>query len=61
MSGVVVLLTNLSQYLKRNVFDDKLTYDEVIDKFDIDVEDNFNFTTIEEMIDYFPKSSFRDY
>lgn len=37
---------NLSQYLKKNVFDAKLTYDEVIDMFNIDVQDNFDYTSI---------------
>lgn len=54
---------NLSKYLKKNVFDAKLTYDEVIVKFDIDVQDSFNFSTIEDKIndmrisDYFNRVS----
>ena len=39
--------SHFSQYLKKEVFDSKLTYDEVVDKFNIDVQDNFNFSTIE--------------
>jgi hypothetical protein len=37
---------HLSQYLKKNVFDAKLTYDKVIDMFNIDVQDNFDYTSI---------------
>ena len=37
---------HLSQYLKKNVYDAKLTYDEVIDMFNIDVQDNFDYTSI---------------
>lgn len=41
--------THLSQYIKKNIFDKGLTYDVVIDMFNIDVQDNFNYSSIEEM------------
>jgi hypothetical protein len=39
-------IKHISKFLKEEVWLKKLTYDEVIDKFNIDVEDDFNFTSI---------------
>jgi hypothetical protein len=39
-------INHISKFLKEEVWKKSLTYDEVIDKFNIDVENDFNFTSI---------------
>jgi hypothetical protein len=39
-------INHISKFLKEEVWKKNLTYDEVIDKFNLDVEDDFNFTSI---------------